>query len=294
MGMFCVVLQTSPGHLQPGRLGTGPLPPPCGDRCGQVVGACLWRDPASTRIGAIWEDSPVSPTGVRGAARPCVERSQARTAVRPCAWVLPTPLQSPKLSVQPRKPLARSIPTPLFPATPGFVSGTSPPRCCCHLPRWRSAGGSLTAFRNPIGASSICGLSATCCRRERRRPRVETISSGSPARISAVTIAQTTTCTALRAGCFSRSRGRCVTTSASLPAFAAGHRAVSNQTTESIQRRALNAVRHPILEPYTLGWTLGVWSWAFNAAGVHFSCALVIARTHPANRNKAEWSRTLL
>src|SRR5208283_2512256 len=76
-----------------------------------------------------------------------------------------------------------------------------------------SAGGLPTAFRNPIGASSICGSPATCCRRERRRPGSRPF-SGSPARIfPAATITRTTTCAVpLRVLLFPPQGAPCVST----------------------------------------------------------------------------------
>ncbi len=226
----CVVLQTSPGHLQAWVLSRYRSAATCGgDRCGQVVGACLWRRPGEHGLAPSGKTRRFHQSEARA---PRFERTSSlgQTAVRPCGPGATSRLPA---AARPKLPCNRGrwrpIPTPLFPAT-RLLFPTSPPRrpapstaVVC------SAGGSPTAFRNPIGASSICGLPATCCRRERRRPASRPF-SGSPARISpAVTIAQTTTCTAPSRGLlFPPQGGVLCDDQRPAPAFAAGHRAVSN------------------------------------------------------------------
>ncbi len=139
----CVVLQTSPGHLQAWFVS---VPVRCYLRW-RPLRASGWRMPMAAtrraRIGAIWEDSPVSPIrSPRAALRADkLPGSDCCTPVR--AWRhKPTPCCSrPKLPCN--RGRWRPIPTPLFPAT-RLLFPTSPPRrpapsTAACMQRWRIA-----------------------------------------------------------------------------------------------------------------------------------------------------------
>ncbi len=216
---------------------------------GQVVSAMpMAATSASTdwrHLGRFRRFSPIrSP---RAALR--ADKLLGQTAVRPCGPRATSRLllQSAQASVQPR-PLARPISTPLFPATRLLFQHPRHRAGQRHLPRLYAA----LEDRRPLSATRLehrrSGWVARLLSQGTPAPRVETHLSARQPRISpAVTIAQTTTCTAPSRGLLFPPQGRAVlTTSAPLPHSLPATALLAIQLTESIQRQSANAVRHPI------------------------------------------------